>query len=419
MQKVLIKNIKELFQTYAEGESPSLVRGKQMDRVPTIKNAWLAIENGIIVDYGKMEDWPGITDWRGLEVMDADGKMVLPAFVDSHTHIVFAKTREEEFVDRIKGLSYQEIAAKGGGILNSAKTLRQMSEEELYEQALKRANKVIRMGTGALEIKSGYGLTVESEMKMLRVIKRLKETLPIPVKATFLGAHAYPQEFKDNKQGYVDLIVKEMIPTVAKESLAEYIDAFLETNYFDAQTVATLLEAGAAHGLVPKVHVNQFTSIGGIETCLTYNARSVDHLEEMTEGDFKALSGGSTMATILPTCSYFLSIPYAPARKMMEANIPVAIASDYNPGSTPTGNMEFVLSTACIKNRMTPNEALTAATINGAYALNLENELGTITPGKRANLLITKPIDNLALIPYSFGEQLIEEVMINGEIMEK
>lgn len=409
MGKVLIKNIKGLVQ-YGE-DLPAIRRGKEMKELPVLENAFLALEDGIIVAYGSMDDWGGITDWRDLQVIDADGKYVLPAFCDSHTHTVFAKTREEEFVDRINGLTYEEIALKGGGILNSARKLQEMSEDELFENALKRINLLKSYGTGALEIKSGYGLTVEAELKMLRVIKRLKEAAGIAVKATFLGAHAFPPEFKEDHRGYIDLIINEMIPRVAEEGLADYIDVFCERNYFSVEEMEEILKAGIAAGLKPKVHVNQFSAMGGVKKAVELHALSVDHLEELSDEDVQALSGADTIATILPSCSHFLSIPYGDARRMMENNIAVALASDFNPGSTPTGNMCFVWSLACVKMKMTPEEALNAMTINGAYAMDLSDTHGSITLGKRAPVIITKKIPNLAYIPYAFGDNHIDQVV--------
>ena len=417
MGKVLIKNIKSLLQVREGKEATRAIAGIEMKNLPSIENAWLAIEDGMIVAYGEMKDWPGITDWRDLEVLDADGCIAFPAFADSHTHTVFADTREEEFVDRIKGLSYQEIAAKGGGILNSAKKLQQMDFDQLYEQSFERLNKIMKLGTGAIEIKSGYGLTADAELKMLRVIKKLKENHPLTIKATFLGAHAYPTEYKENHQAYLKIIEEKMLPIIGEEGLADYVDAFLETNYFSVEETMQVVEAASKYGLKPKVHVNQFTSIEGIEACVKAGAISVDHLEIMEEQDINALKNTSTMPTILPSCSFFLGIPYAPARKMIAAGLPIALATDFNPGSTPSYNMSFVLAIACIKNKMTPEEALNAATLNGAKAMELESDLGSITLGKKANIVLTKPIKNLAYLPYSFGENLIDKVFINGELV--
>ena len=409
---MLIKNIKGLIQT--DDGSRKWVAGADMAVLPSLENAWIAIEDGAISDYGSMSDLHGISDWNDLEVIDASGKYVLPAWCDPHTHTVFASSREGEFVDRINGLSYAEIAARGGGILNSAEKLRKAFEDELFESALKRLNEMAAHGTGAVEIKTGYGLSVESEIKMLRVIKRLKEASPLSIKATLLAAHAIPKEFEDNRSGYIELITKDIIPIVKDEGLAEYIDVFCETNYFTPEETATILEAGAEAGLRAKVHVNQFTTIGGVKVCVDHNALSVDHLEVMNDEDIDVLKGSNTMPTMLPSCSFFLGIPYAPARQMMEARLPVALATDFNPGSTPSGNMSFVVALACIKQKMTPEEAINAATLNAAYAMGLEKELGSIAIGKRANLIITKEISSLAYLPYSFGENVIEQTIING-----
>jgi imidazolonepropionase len=409
MSKILIKNIKGLVQY---GEDMPIARiGAEMQHLPILENAFLAIEDGIIVAYGKMDEWEGITDWRGVEVIDAEGKYVLPAFCDSHTHIVFAKSREEEFVDRIKGLSYEEIALKGGGILNSARRLAEKSEDELYEEALQRVQKVIATGTGAIEIKSGYGLTVEAEIKMLRVIKRLKETLPITVKATFLGAHAFPKEYKENHRGYIDLIINEMLPKIAGEQLADYIDIFCERNYFSVEEMEEILTAGKRYGLTPKVHVNQFSIMGGIAKAIELGALSVDHLEEISDEDIDAIKHSECMPTLLPSCSHFISIPFGNARKLMEAGLPVALASDYNPGTTPTGNLQVVMSLACIKMKMTPEEAINALTLNAAYAMGIQETHGSITLGKRGTVIITNEIPSLAYIPYAFGENHVERVI--------
>ena len=406
MAKILIKNIKGLVQC---GENiPSVRKGKEMSELPILGNAFLAIEDGVIVAYGSMEDWGGITDWRDLEVIDAEGKYVLPAFVDAHTHTVFAKSREEEFVDRINGLSYEEIALKGGGIVNSAKRLQEMSEDELFEQAMKRVELLKSYGTGALEIKSGYGLTVDAELKMLRVIKRLKNEAGIAIKATFLGAHAFPPEFKENHRGYIDLIINEMIPTIEKEGLADYIDVFCERNYFSVEEMEEILQAGIAIGLQPKVHVNQFSTMGGIQKAVELNALSVDHLEELADEDIEALKGSTTMPTILPSCSHFISIPFGDARRLIENDLPVALASDFNPGTTPSGNLGFVWSLACVKMRLTPEEALNALTVNAAYAMGLSESHGSISLGKTTPVIITKEIPNLSYIPYAFGDQHIE-----------
>lgn len=412
MAKILIKNIKGLFQVLES--NVSFKSGKEMANANTIENAFLALEDGIIVAYGEMSEWGGITDWRDLTVIDADGKYVLPSFCDSHTHAVFAATREEEFEDRIKGLSYEEIALKGGGILNSARRLADLSEEDLFRDAKNRIERLISYGTGAIEIKSGYGLTVDAELKMLRVIKRLKETLPIPVKSTFLGAHAFPKEFKENHKGYIDLIINKMLPAIHEENLADYIDCFCERNYFSVEQMEQLLEAGWKYNLQPKVHVNQFSIMGGVAAAVRHKARSVDHLEEMNEADLNALKDSGCMPTLLPGCSFFLSIPFGKGREIIDAGLPVAIASDYNPGSAPSGNMQFLLSLACAKMKLTPIEALNAVTINSAYAMGVEESCGSITLGKKANVIITEEMSSLARIPYSFGDNNLDTVIVNG-----
>ena len=412
MRTILI-NIKELLQVR---ETPiEKVSGKEMSILPKIDNAFLVINDEKIEDFGEMKYCPSL---ENFSVIDVEGKVVLPSWVDSHTHIVYAGNRIQEFVDRINGLSYEEIANRGGGILNSAKRLNETSEDDLYEQSKKRLEEVIQQGTGAIEIKSGYGLTVEGELKMLRVIKRLKENYNIPIKATFLGAHAFPTKFKENHSAYIDLIINEMLPKIAEENLADYIDAFLETGYFSVEETERIMEAGKKYGLTAKIHVNQFTAIDGIKACVNHGARSVDHLEIVTDEDIEVLKNSKTMPVALPSCSYFISIPYTPARKMIEAGLPLALATDYNPGTTPSGNMNFVVATACIKMKMTPEEAVNAATINAAYAMDVSNEVGSITKGKKANLIITKPIHSYYQIPYEFGSNLIENVMINGKILK-
>ncbi len=409
MAKVLIKNIHTLYQV---GEDfPSFVAGSAMKTIPTISNAFLALEDGVIVAYGRMEDWEGITDWRGIEVIDAEGQSVLPAFCDPHTHTVFARTREEEFVDRIKGLTYEEIALKGGGILNSARRLNELSEEELFQTAMVRIEKMKANGTGALEIKSGYGLTVAAELKILRVIKRLKNEAGITIKATFLGAHAFPMEYKSNHQAYIDLIIHEMLPVIAEEKLADFMDVFCERNYFSVEEMNQLLAAGKAIGLVPKVHVNQFSVLGGVQAAVNFGALSVDHLEESTDEDITALKGSGCMPTFLPGCSHFISIPYGNARKFMDEGLPVALASDYNPGTTPCDNLQQIFSLACVKMKMTPEEALNALTINAAYAMGISATHGTISLGKSTPIILTKPIENLAYIPYAFGENHVDRLI--------
>lgn len=406
----LIKNIKELLQVR---ETPILkVSGAEMNELPLLKNAYVLIENDSIKAFGTMENCPKIK--TEIEI-DASECVVLPTWCDSHTHLVYAGNRVQEFVDRINGLTYEEIANRGGGILNSAKKLNETDENDIYEQSEWRLKEVMRLGTGAIEIKSGYGLTVAGELKMLRVIKRLKENYPIAIKATFLGAHAFPKEYKDNHSGYIDLICNEMLPAIAKENLADYIDAFLETGYFSVAETERIMEAGKKYGLVPKIHVNQFTAIEGIKACVKHNALSVDHLEIVTDDDIEALKNSDTMPVALPSCSYFISIPYTPARRMIQAGLPLALATDYNPGTTPSGNMNFVVATACIKMKMTPEEAINAATINGAYAMGISETHGTITVGKKANLIITKPLHSFYQLPYEFGSNLIDKVLIDGK----
>ena len=413
--KTVIKNISELIQT--ENTPRKWVAGKDMSKLSTIKDAFVEYENGIITSFGSMSDWNGIEDWNNTEIIDAEGGMVFPSYCDSHTHLVFAASREEEFVDRINGLSYEEIANRGGGILNSAEKLQNATEDELYESAFSRLNNLIQMGTGAIEIKSGYGLTLDAELKMLRVIKRLKNNTEVSIKATFLGAHALPKEYKDNKEGYMNLVIDEMLPQVAEEKLADYVDIFCEKGYFTVEDTIRLLEAASKLGIQAKTHVNQFNSIGGVEASVKLGALSVDHLEEMEEQDFEALKNSDCMPTILPSCSFFLGIPYGPAVKMMEKGLPVALATDYNPGSTPSGNMNFVSSLGCIQMKMTPEQVINSTTINTAYAMGLEKELGSICIGKKANLFITKEISSYSYLPYSFGENVIEKVVLNGKII--
>ena len=409
----LITNIKELLQV--RETSVSKVSGAEMAVLPTLKNAYLILKDNLIDDFGLMENLPEInTD----QTIDATGRIVLPSWCDSHTHIVYAGNREQEFVDRINGFSYEEIANRGGGILNSAKKLNETSEEEIYEQSKLRLEEVMHLGTGAVEIKSGYGLTIEGELKMLRVIQKLAQDYPIAIKATFLGAHAFPLHYKENKAGYIDEIITKMLPEIAQNKLADYVDAFCETGYFSVEETEKIMEAGIQFGLKPKIHVNQFNSIGGIQAGIKYNALSVDHLEIMNPEDIEALKNTETMPVALPSCSYFLSIPYTPAREMIKAGLPIALATDFNPGSTPSGNMNFVVATACIKMKMTPEEAINAATINGAYAMGISETHGSITKGKKANLIITKPISSYYQIPYAFGSNLIESVFLEGKILE-
>jgi imidazolonepropionase len=405
----LFINIKELIQV--RDLEFLKISGTAMKVLPTLKNAFLLVEDNTIIDYGLMQNAPNSID----NIIDCNEKMILPTWVDSHTHIVFAGNREQEFVDRIKGLTYEEIANKGGGILNSAKKTQETSFEDLYQQSAKRLEEVMTLGTGAIEIKSGYGLTVDSEIKMLSVIKKLKENYSIPIKSTFLGAHALPTEFKNNKQGYIDLIIQEMLPKITKENLVDFIDIFCEKGYFTVEDTEQILEAAKKYGLRSKIHVNQFNSIGGIKIATKHNALSVDHLEILNDDDLDYLINSETMPVALPSCSFFLGIPYTPARKIIDNGLPLALASDYNPGSTPSGNMNFVVAAACIKMKLTPEEAINAATINGAYALNISNKVGSITRGKLANFIITKEIPSYGFIPYSFGSNLIDSVFINGQ----
>ena len=409
---LLVKNIKKLLQV--RDTAIPFLSGKDMAELPTIQNAFLAVENGLISDYGSMQKCP---DERAFQaVVDAGGKLVLPSWCDSHTHLVYAGNREGEFVDRIHGLTYEEIAKKGGGILNSAQTLQDTSEADLYQQSKGRLQAVMAMGTGAIEIKSGYGLTLEAELKMLRVIRRLKDEFPIAIKATFLGAHAVPKGM--DKANYVKQVTQDMIPQVAESGLADFVDVFCETGYFSVADTISVMQAGKEFGLPAKIHVNQFTSIGGVTAGVAHEALSVDHLELMSDEDIDVLKNSKTMPVALPGCSYFLGIPYTPARKIIDAGLPLALATDYNPGSAPSGNMNFVVSSGCIKMKMTPEEAINAATINGAYAMGLENELGSITKGKWANFIITEPINSYSFLPYSFGENHIESVYIKGQKIE-
>ena len=405
----LFKNIKELLQV--QTDTKPFVAGAEMKTLPTIKDAYLLIQEDKIMDFGAMKDCPKRAD----RVVDVTGKMILPTWCDSHTHLVYAGNREGEFVNRIHGMSYAEIAAKGGGILNSAKKLQETSEEVLYEQSRVRLEEIIQLGTGAVEIKSGYGLTPAAELKMLRVIKRLQENYPLPIKATFLAAHALPTDYKTNKKAFLDQMIQEVLPVIAEENLASYIDVFCEEGYFSVADLERLLEAGKHYGLIPKVHVNQFTILGGVKTSVAHQALSVDHLEMLHAEDIAALQNSQTMPTALPACSFFLGIPYTPARSLIDAGLPLALASDYNPGSAPSGNMNFVLSTACIKMKMTPEEAIHAATLNGAYAMGLEKEVGSISVGKQANLIVTKPVHSYGVLPYAFGSDAIDQVYIAGK----
>ncbi len=409
----LFKNIKSIYGIQALIDKP--LRNSELNTLNEIHNAYLIVKDEKIARFGKMES-STFNEEDFSEIIDCSGKIILPTYCDSHTHLVFATSREEEFVDRINGLSYEEIALRGGGILNSAAKLKDADENVLFEDAVRRLKSLIKLGTGAIEIKSGYGLSVEGEIKMLRIIKKLKTHFNIPIKATFLGAHAFPKEYKENKEGYIDLIINEMLPIIAKENLADYIDAFCEENYFTVAQTEKIIKAGAQYGLKPKIHVNQFNALGGIEMSVQNHAVSADHLEEMTTKDYESLSGSDTIATALPSCSFFLGIPYAPVKEMISKNIAIALASDYNPGSTPSGNMNFVVSLACIQQKLTPEQAINAATINGAFAMEVAGEVGSITIGKKANFILTKPIKSIYYLPYSFGENCIDSVWIEGEM---
>jgi imidazolonepropionase len=411
MPVTLIKNIALLVNTREEAP---LLRGKELSNLPTISNAYMVIEDGIITEYGET-DWSEKTDQDFDIVIDATGQFVLPTWCDSHTHLVFAASREEEFVDKIHGKTYAEIAARGGGILNSAQKIAAASERELLQSARHRLQELIQLGTGAIEIKSGYGLTVEGELKMLRVIKQLKDISPIPIKATFLGAHTYPPLYKENHQGYIDSILNEMLPIIAHEKLADYIDVFCETGFFSPEETATICQAGIQYGLKPKIHANQLNLSGGTQVGVRLGAISVDHLETMDEEAIQTLAASNTIGTLLPTAAFFLRMPFQPARKLIDAGCAIALASDFNPGSSPSGNMNLVVAMSCIQMKMLPEEAFNAATINGAYAMELQDELGSITVGKKANLIFTKPIPSLAYLPYAFGSNLIDRVMIGGE----
>lgn len=413
---LFITNIKSLYGVL----SPDITvkRGSEMADFASIDNAYLFIENGLIKEFGAMDDLeksPNFQIITSSNKINAEGKLVLPSFVDSHTHLVFARSREEEFVLKIKGASYEEIAAAGGGILNSARRVNDATEDELFESAWLRLQELISKGTGAIEIKSGYGLTVENELKILRVIKRLKQKAPIPVKATFLGAHAFPTEYKQNHKGYIDLIINQMLPAIAAEGLADYIDVFCETGFFSVDETAQILEAGAKHGLKAKIHGNQLDYSGGIQVAIAHNAISVDHLEHTGDAEIEALQNSKTLPVGLPGCSFYLGLPYTPARKIINAGLPLVLASDYNPGSSPAGDMRFIAALGCIQMKLTPEEAFNATTINGAAALELSKEVGSISIGKKANLIITKNVPSLAWIPYAHQNNWIDSIFINGE----
>jgi imidazolonepropionase len=421
MKERLFINIKELVGVQ---ETSALKVGAEMDNLNGIKDAFLYVKDGKIAGYGAMAQMPqelkdmaGSSVLQSGEVVDASGKFIMPAFCDSHTHLVYAGSREQEFTDKIKGLSYQEIARRGGGILNSAKLLSETPEDALYQSALARAREIISQGTGAVEIKSGYGLTPQDELKMLRVIARLKETTPLTVKATFLGAHAFPAKYAQDHNGYVEEIITEMIPMVAAEGLAEYIDAFCEDGFFSVEDTDRIFNAGIKYGLKPKVHANQMGFSGGVQVGVKYGARSVDHLESTGPEEFKALKDSDTIATILPGATFFLNMQYAPARELIQYGIPVAMASNYNPGSCPSGSLQFQMALACIAMKLTPAEALNACTINGAFAMDVDDMLGGITVGKQANIILTKEIPSIDFIPYAFTSPFIGKMYIAGEEM--
>jgi len=391
------------------------LRGAALAELPCIEDGWLLIEDEHIAALGAMKDLPhSLTNHRAI---DASGCWVLPAWCDSHTHLVYAGSRETEFVDKIRGLSYAEINARGGGILNSARVLRETSEDILFDQAWKRLQELSRLGTASIEIKSGYGLTVEGELKMLRVIKKLKQRSRLSIKASFLGAHTYPPEYRDDHKGYIDLIIREMLPVIAREQLADYIDVFCEKGFFDPAETETICRAGMEYGLKPKIHANQLNLSGGVQTGVKLGALSVDHLEMMDDTSIAALKGSDTIGTLLPTAAFFLRMPFQPARRLIDAGCVIALASDLNPGSSPSGNMNLVVAMSCIQMQMLPEEAINAATINGAYAMELGAVTGSLTPGKRADLILTRPIPSLAYLPYAFGSNLVDRVIIGGELV--
>jgi imidazolonepropionase len=409
---ILIKNIKELIQV--DENKKMKISGKEMSHLNTLKNAWLLIKDDLILDFGDDAN----PDYEG-EVIDASGKIVFPSFCDSHTHLVYAGSREIEFIDKIRGLSYEEIANRGGGILNSAKKLHETSEEELIEQALSRLNEIMMFGTGAVEIKSGYGLSISDELKMLHVIRRLKELTPLTIVPTLLAAHAVPAEYRGRQEEFVDLVITEMIPLVAAEGLADYIDVFCDRGFFSVEETDRILLAGMKNGLRPKIHANELDYSGGIQVGVKYNALSVDHLEYTGDEEIKFLLGSDTMPTVLPGAAFFLGMQHAPVRKMMDAGLPLAMASDFNPGSSPSGNMQLILSLACINYKMLPEEAINAVTLNSAYAMGVSHDLGSIARGKKANLFITKPIPGYEFMPYAYGSNKVETVILNGKIIHK
>ncbi len=415
---LLLENIKELVQI--DDGKRQKVSGKQMSELQTLKNAWLFIKQGIIASFGEMDHLDKsslLANTTNVQLIDVSRKMVFPSFVDSHTHLVFPVTREIEYIDKIKGLSYEEIARRGGGILNTARQMQEITEDELFEKSYARLKEIIHYGTGAVEIKSGYGLTVESELKMLRVIQRLKDNSNLTIKATFLGAHAVPPEYKNNRKGYVSLIIDDMIPQIAEENLADYIDVFCDEGFFTPEDTARILEAGLKYGLRGKIHANELNISGGIQTGVSYNALSVDHLEFTGNEEIKVLLSSNTMPTILPGAAFFLNMRLAPARRMIDAGLPIAMASDFNPGSSPSGNMQLILSMASILYKLTPQEAINATTLNTAYAMGVSDKLGSIAVGKKANIFITKEIPSLEFMPYYYGTNKIETVILNGKIV--
>ncbi len=408
--RTLYSNIKQLIQIENNTDEKKIVKGKEMAILPSIDQAWLLTENGIIVDFGSMNSLS--SDLQFDQTYDLTGRLVLPTWCDSHTHLVFSHSREHEFVDRIHGLTYEEIAKRGGGILNSAKRMQEVSEDELYDLSLQRLEEVIALGTGAIEIKSGYGLNTEAEIKMLRVIRRLKECSKIDIKASFLAAHTYPLEYKENHEGYIRLIIDEMLPRITGEGLADYMDVFCEIGFFNVDETDRLLEAGARYGLKPKIHANQLYNSGGVQIGVKHQAISVDHLETMDNEEVNCLLKSNTIPTLLPGAAFFLAMHYQPARKLIDAGLPVALATDFNPGSCPSGNMNFILSLACTQMKMTPEEAINACTINGAAAMEMTSILGSIKRGKKARLIITKPVNGISYLPYAYGSNLIERVVI-------
>jgi imidazolonepropionase len=411
MAKLIIRNIQELLGIVEDGSR--MKAGKEMSEVGRIAGAWLMADEGLITGYGSMDTMPVVPS--GTKVIDASGRLVMPAFCDSHTHMVFAGTREIEYVDKIKGLSYEEIARRGGGILNSAARMAEASEEELILKSLERLELIRSYGTGAVEIKSGYGLTTETELKMLRVIKKLKELSPLTIKATFLGAHAFPMEYRNNHKGYVDIIVKEMLPAVADEQLADYVDVFCDKGFFSIEETEYILAAAKKYGLIPKIHANELDYSGGIQVGVRYGALSVDHLEYTGIAEIEVLKNSSTMPTLLPGAAFFLGMIDPPAREMINSGLPLAMASDFNPGSSPSGNMQLIWSMGCIKLRLTPEEAFNAITLNSAYAMGVADELGSITIGKKANIIITKPVPNIEYMPYAYGDNKVEQTLVFGE----